>query len=565
MRRFLWILLVGVGLFGGQAWAQSPPPAPPASVEHVLMMDVSGSMGKGGYGDRTRFAEETRGLLERLLAPDGTLLRGQDPLVLFPFADPQTELAEDRKPVEGLDLGGLRPALEGLSGPGGGATDLRAALERALARPRRTPATVFWILTDNENNFQGQRSDEPFYLLLRDAPELRNVYFVPLAAPRSASGSAGAGEKAGALVLYLAVASNRADARWLDPFVKQVEKRLGSTLGFSVQAILFRPLYVREDQPLLDVGRKVFSDPGRGLPPDQWPVAARDASRYTLVLRPQSGGDSFQGRLRLTFLNRLDGWRIENARLEEPSVRELGPPLRTRAAFDRRSLSVEPRQESTDSYILTFHVPRAGRRAAPDFNAEVEMRATVRIGSEGNLQPAVDPETLSRMAQVKELTRILDLMLHQGGPEASDVRTFTVKIPVRLVGEGALGGWGTWALLLGLGGLILALAVWVGWGKGYRLLGPDGEESLRLGGVFRSHRLFSSRGEELGRLVCGPRGPRVVPAEEVLVDGEASVQDLEGAHVEFIMQPRGGEASRFRLEAGSSGLSEASREEGPAL
>ena len=569
MRRWA-ILLLGLLLSACSSGAWAGPEAPPVPAEHVLMLDVSGSMGQGGYGDSTRFSEEIRGLLGSLLAPDGRLFRPQDPLILQPFSDPQTEQVEGRTPLEGQDLQGLGQALDSLPGPGGGATDLKVALERAMHRPRTSPVRLYWILTDNENNFQGQRSDEPFYLLLRDAPELRNVYFIPLAAPRSADGSPGtAGERAGALVLYLAVASEDADVRWLEPVLREVESRLARSLGFTVQAVLFRPLYVRPDQPVLDVGQKVFSDPGKGLPPDRWPVAARDASRYLVSLRLQPGGEVCQGRLRFTFLSRLDGWRIQKARLAAPRIRELGAARRTEARLDRRILSVEPRQESADSYLLTFTVPRSPSGNVPPLNADVELQATVEInsgGGQGNLEPAVDPETLSRMAQVKELFRILDLMLHQGGSQTSDVRTFTVRLPVRLVGEGASSGLGLAGLaLLGMGILGVVLLGWLAAGRRFRLQGPDGEEFFRLGGFFRSHRLLSQRGVELGLLVPGPRGPRVLPSEGVLVEGEASPLDLEGRECEFVMQPPGGGATRFLLEAGSSAPAGESREEGPAL
>jgi len=572
LKRSWLVLALCWWLAAGGAWAQAPPApssSPPVPAEHVVMLDVSGSMGKGGYGDLRGFSQEVRGMLAGLLAGDGALFRPEDPLVLWPFADPDTEAREGRVPLEGLTLGGLPAALDTFPGPGSGATDLRRALERAMARPTRAAVRFYWVLTDNENNFQGQRSDEPFYLLLRDSPELQHVYFLPLAAPQSASGQvARAGERAGALVLYLAVATRQEDVRWLEPLVLEVEKRLTASKGFPIQAVLFRPLYVRRDQALLDVGRRVEAAPGSADLPgrERWAEASRDSQRYLVPLRPLGSGGALEGRLRFTFLSRLDGWRIEKARLGVPRLRVAGSQARPEARLDRRTLSVEPRKESADSYVLTFRVPGSRSGQASALDADVEMAATVQVGSlqaPGGLQPAVDARTRSRMLQVRELPRILELMLHQGGDAGSDVRSLAVRLPVRLVAEPASGAWG-WAAALGALLLVLAGGWWAA-GRRYRLEGPDGEEPFRLGGVYRRYRLLSGRGEELGFLAPTPRGLRVLPADEVLVDGVASPQDLGSDGAEFVMQLPGGPTTRFRVEAETGAGPGASREEGPAL
>lgn len=555
MRLLLVLLLLALTACGS---GPTPEPSPTASVaavasddpavvlvpppaEHLVLLDVSGSMKKGGYGDKNGFSPELVGRLAKLLAPDGAAFREADPLTLMPFADPTTRVQD---PVA-TTLGQASQALDALEGPGGGATNLKLALETALQRPS-TGLRFLWILTDNENNFQGQRSDLPYYELLRDDPRIGRVWFFPLAAPQSASGGP---EGAGALVLYLVTSPLDGDTRWVEPFVRTVETRLTDAWGFAMQGVLFRPLYVDEGVPALRVGQSVTVDDARG----KAGPAVRSGERIQVPLNARG-----EGRLHFQFESRLDGWAIEGATLKAPrlTVSGAGKPS---ARLDRRTLSVRPRKTSKDSYALTFSAPKAPGR----IQALVELEAEVRLSpdpSKSQIRPDVDDETRSRMDQVKGLSEILSLMLHQGGPATSDERAFQVRIPVELVPPTAGSGMSAWvALLLAL---LLAAAggVWA-MGRQYRLETPDGEESLRLGGVFRRHPLLSRKGELLGHLTPGPR---VVPEEGVTVDGMDTPVDLGPGANEFVMQSSG-EANRFRLEGGAPVRSGSEGEEGPAV
>lgn len=552
MRLLLVLLLLALTACGSaptpepSATASAPAPAattevaPPAA-EHLLLLDVSGSMTKGGYGDAQGFSPELVSRLAKLLAPDGAGFREADPLTLMPFADPTTRVQD---PVA-TTLGQAAQALNALEGPGGGATNLKLALEAALQRPS-TGLRFLWILTDNENNFQGQRSDLPYYELLRDHPRIGRVWFFPLAAPRSATGGP---EGAGALVLYLVTSPLEGDTRWVEPFVRTVETRLTEAWGFAMQGVLFRPLYVDEGAPALQVSQDVTVDDARG----KAGPAVRSGERIQVPLNARG-----EGRLHFQFVSRLDGWAIEGATLKAPrlTVSGAGKPS---ARLDRRSLSVRPRKTSKDSYALTFAAPKAPGR----IQAVVELEAEVRLSSnpeQSQIRPDVDAETRSRMDQVKGLPDILNLMLHQGGPATSNERAFQVRIPVELVPPTAGSGGAGWLALLLLLLAAVAAGMWA-MGRPYRLETPDGEESLRLGGVFRRHPLHSRKGELLGHLTPGPR---VVPEEGVTVDGMDTPVNLDPGSAEFLMQSSG-EANRFRLEGGAPARSGSEGEEGPAV
>lgn len=529
----------------------TPPPGP---AEHLVLVDVSGSMRTGGFGTPKGFSPTFQGFIRALLAADGTFFHAEDPVTFRPFADERTEVAEGRTPVGPFPLAQAQATFAGMPGPGGGATDLERVLtDLAGQRRPEQPVRFVWLFTDNENNLGAKRSDREFYRLLRDGGDYDRVYFFPMARPAGQGGQ----DRGGALVLYLLVDAAEPVAPWIEGFVDEVERRLG------FEGVLFRPLYTDLDLPVLRVGREVEVADERG----RFLRALLSDDRYILNLHRK--GTSWEGRMRFRLRSRMEGWKIQKARVsarlesEDPAVRDVVQDL------SPRRLDVQPGRDSDQEY--TIHVRASGplkeKGTAP---ADLFLDTRIELAREGpspNLQPAVSDEVLQRMAAVPGLPEILGFMQHQadGAGAEEESRTIEIRQPLLLRTATASGpGW--WLLLLGL--LLLALLVaWVLSGRSYRLATATEERRVRLGGVFRRVDLESEAGELLGRLEPAGRGVRVVPEPEVRVDGQEAPLEVDPEHgeVRFGLQGRRGGPTVFTLSRPGAGGGGAGEGEGLSL
>lgn len=541
MRRLLLVLLLTLA----PAWAQTAP-EPPRPAEHVVLLDASGSMIKGGYATAEGWSERVQGWLAAVLRPDGRFFRDDDTVVFQRFSFEDRQAAHEAGRRGPLPLSQAAEALKALPGPEpDGATDLEYGLK--LAGARQGAARFVWLLTDNANNIRGKTSDADFYRSLRDDPAWDYVFFFPLA--EAAEPGAAGTESAGSLVLYLLVDAEEPAAPWIGEFVKAVDERL----GFG--GILFRPLYADPDRPVLRVGHRLEV---RG-PGGDWRPALRTGGAGNPIEIPlQREGRDLAAHLRFHLESRMDGWEIRGAKLQRPRVGDLQADLRP------LTLTVKPGSESQDQYEMDLRMPRPAQ--PKPMEGVLELNAVVNLGKREELVPSVSDEVDARMKAVHGLPEILDFMLHQGGDAAEETRVIAVREPILL--RPVQGGWGLlpWAIG-GLALLLAAAAALLLAGRAYRLSGPDGERTVRLGGMFRRVDLESRDGEVLGSLRPAGRDLEVRPEPEVRVDGQEEPLrlDLDRGEVQFgLLGPRG-QVGAWSVQRGGGGGRSGGDEEGLSL
>ena len=233
--RILYCLFVLLGLAwlcgGGPVWADEGEVQPEESglphAEHILILDVSGSMGSarpewGQYGSfKEGFTSDYCRFWQELLAPEDGFLYGEDAAVLFPCSyygkreeqrrDLYAQLSEGltlRQVAESLQRRDAQgnalcpgPDSDGAMGPEGMLTGLREAMDEAKTRGK-APLHFYWFLTDNGFDDSSEKLPEAFYNFLsyNGEPSFAQVWFAPL---RRLPGGRGD------LVLYLAVQEDK--------------------------------------------------------------------------------------------------------------------------------------------------------------------------------------------------------------------------------------------------------------------------------------------------------------------------------------------------------------------
>lgn len=529
-----------------------------AETQHLLMVDVSGSMRDRGYATREAWGPTVTDLARKLFAPGAPHFAADDPITVIPFSDAATDASEKRMALPAATLGTFTPG--SLPLPGGGATDMNRCLDLALEHAR-SDVVLTWILTDNENNLSGNRSDRLFYERLASDPSYTHVYFFPLASP---------GQSGDALVMYLLVKAEP-EAAWVDELASEVKKRTG------YEGVLFRPLYSDPGRSVLDFGKELQVETPEGTSP-----AEEEGGTTVLTFNE---GDELAGKLRFKIRSHLKGWKIVDAIMEKADVELLVPDSYPEGAgkqsFSQKvspqKLTVDAGKESADYFVLDLQ----GGREAPiklerpflsspfasyldDITGKVKLKATIELSREGleqgDLRPSLSPEMQQRVAHVPNLDQIEELMVYQGGDQGENQRSisFQRNLVVRTRAN-PLGAFLLGALLLGLGGLglVLALALF-GWKSVYRLEGPGEDEEFSLPYLSGSYVVIGPSGVELCRLKHSFGTLKVAPFPDVEANGSPEVSPLrwEGPEARLELRPEGKDALYYtvvRAQKSSSG------------
>ena len=229
----LWLLLTWPAL--GQAEVPS--------IEHVLILDTSGSMSCGRpqwgqYGTyEGGFAANIVGFWETLLAPDGQYLRGDDAAELYPCSfygkREEKRRACYREASQGLTLQNLPaklqerdasgkaaapgPDSDGAMGNEGMLEGLKLAMREAQQR-QAAPVHIYWFLTDNGFDDSAEKLPEEFYRFLsRDGePSFVQAWFAPLRKLPGGNGN---------LVLYVLIQADSPEAwqaSWSEELAEKV-------------------------------------------------------------------------------------------------------------------------------------------------------------------------------------------------------------------------------------------------------------------------------------------------------------------------------------------------------
>lgn len=532
-----------------------------AETQHILMVDVSGSMRQRGYATREGWGPTVTELTGKLFAPGAPHFAADDTLTIVPFSDAGTDVSEKRVPLPPTTLGAFQPGLLPL--PGGGATDMNRCLDIAL-QESKSDVVLTWILTDNENNLSGNRSDRQFYERLASDPAYSHVYFFPLADP---------GQSGEALVMYLLVKAEP-EAGWVDDLAAEVAKRTG------YEGVLFRPLYSDPGRSLLDFGKELVVET---------PLGANQVEEEggTTILHFDEG-DELAGKLKFKVRSHLKGWKIVDATMDRAEVELEVPDSYPNGAgkqkFSRKvtpeKLTVDAGQESADFFLIDLQASKESpiRLERPflsrpfasyldDIEGKVRLKATLELSrqgvEQGDLRPSLSPELQKRVAHVPNLAEIEQLMVYQGGQEGDDQRSinFQRKLIVRTRAN-PLAGWLLAAALIGLGALalLLMLALWA-WKTTYRLEGPGEDEEFSLPYLAGSYTVIAPNGVELCRLKHSFGSLTVAPFPEVEANGSPAPGPVrwEGPEARLELRPDGKDALYYtlvKLQQSSGGLAE---------
>ena len=90
-----------------------------AETQHILMVDVSGSMRDRGYATREVWGPTVNDLTRKLFAPGSPHFEASDPVTVIPFSDAATDAQEKRAPLPAATLATFTSS--SLPLPGGGA------------------------------------------------------------------------------------------------------------------------------------------------------------------------------------------------------------------------------------------------------------------------------------------------------------------------------------------------------------------------------------------------------------------------------------------------------------
>lgn len=543
--------------------------AAPTPLDHIVLVDVSGSMRSRGYATGQAWGPEIPELLGKLLAPSGDFFSGESQLVLRPFSDPLTDKREKREALGPAPLDQRAQTVARMIPPGGGATDMSAALDVA----QRLSATLshkalIWLITDNENNFSTNQSDKAFYERLRDSGDYSHVFLFPLAEPAKRAQDS--------LVMYLLVPPGSLEMEQVNLLAKEVEQRT----GFG--GMLFRPLYQQSGATTLDFAKELTLDaPGNHR-------IEQEGGQTVLYF---TEGEKLQGELRFRIRSRLKGWKVKGASLEDADVALHVPPTYVDGSESKltwrvtpKTLEVEPEKDSMTMFSLQIAGPggkpirlqRSGAqvmsnpfaRTLPAVEGDVKMRAVLHI-DEGNLQPQVPPEMQARLSAVPRLAEVEQYMLQQsdtsdktsGEKEIVFQRKLVVRVKADPTSALALG------LLLAGAGLAAAaaLAAVVLWKAVLHLEGPGVDEEFALSGMLGSHVVCDGKGQPHCRLHSRFGSLRLVAEPDYVFEDDVRQVPVrwEGDEFRFEVGPEGKARDVFWLRRRGSGAGGGGAAESP--
>lgn len=517
----------------------------PPSLDHVVMIDVSGSMRERGYADRTSWGPEIPGFLKNLLQQGTPFFGEHSKMLLLPFSDVTTDPKERRVALGPAPLGDIGLRFMEIAPPGGGATDMPRALDLAQRMLHACPHPgIVWLLTDNENNFETNQSDHKFYERLRDSPDYEFVYLFPLANPAQKPNDC--------LVMYLLIPPRLMEATEAAELAKEVERRT----GFG--GMLFRPLYTESDSTTLDFSKELTLDaPGRHK-------IEQEGGQTVLYYQE---GEKLQGNLRFRIRSRLKGWKVEGATLQDaevqlsvPSIYVDGSESKLKWQVTPNTLEVEPEKDSLTMFSLQISGPQGKpielrRRPAqmmthlfdsylPAVEGDVRMKAVLHI-DQGQLRHQVPGAMQERLAAVPRLAEIETYMLQQEdlnkntGSEREIL--FQRKLVVRVKADPSS------AILMGIlalvGGLLAAAsaAALVFWKLAFQLEGPSIEEEFTLSGLWGQYLICDGKGLPHCRLHCKFGSLTLVSEPDSVFE-----DDLRQIPVRW-------EGDEFRFEVGNEG------------
>lgn len=479
--------------------------ADPPTLDHVILVDVSGSMRAHGYADRHSWAPDLPDMLKALTRPEGKFFSPQSQFTLRPFSDVTTDDKESRVALGPAPLSDFGTRWEEVAVPGGGATDMARALDIAqLMLQASAHKGVIWLITDNENNFSTNQSDAAFYERLRDSPDYAYVYLFPVGDPQKRPNDC--------LVMYLLVPPRVLETtEEVTELAKEVEKRT----GFG--GMLFRPLYNETTSTPLDFSNELTLDaPGKHK-------IEQEGGQTVLYFNE---GEKLQGNLRFRIQSRLKGWKVQGASLEDAQVELNVPPIYESGSKGKLSwkvtpntLEVAPEQDSMTLFSLQIAGPNGKpillqRRSSqmlahlftswlPEVQGDVRMKAVLHV-DQGNLRHEVPPQMQVRLAAVPRLSEVEQYMLQQQDMEQNQGSereiTFQRKLVVRVKADPSSAIVAT--ILMGAAAI---LAVAVGgaillWKLRLRLEGPGLEEEFTLSALAGQYLICNGQGQPYCRL-----------------------------------------------------------------
>lgn len=325
----------------------TPPP-----MQHVLLLDVSGSMnsktsggGYGGIGNGYRsgqpipaFSNNIVELFKGLLKSDDKYFRSGDKVVLMPVADQKSLTEEKRSDVsQNVNIGNFADMLgdnKVFPGPGTGAwgEGIGAPLNRAQTKyggsDGNKEVTVYWILTDNGADNASADTPRDFYRLLQHSQAFSHVWCAPLLTLEGGKSP---------LVLYVVVETASLINGWTDGFYEALDERLKGMGRYG--AFTFKPFSLitkasEEDTDQAPLRIEVRShQTARGLQPaageedggdagesgtsisddDSFVTAEIDENgRYVVDVEMEDG--QYAGRLRFKPYA-PNGWKFDNLRV----------------------------------------------------------------------------------------------------------------------------------------------------------------------------------------------------------------------------------------------------------
>lgn len=453
-------------IVGTSVWAQQS--------EHVLLLDVSGSMEREGV---IHFARYSSGQVRDLVAKLGTAIASEDSravVIVQPFSSSKEPLPAG-SPILPSQLAAAVP-----NTANGQETELDFALQQQLTRHKN--AYVF-ILTDNKNDYKGNKSDRQFYTLLAKDPGIHTVFLVPLAKPDSS---------VDALVLY-AVALGKADGRSLGRIASQFAALTAS------EPIAFRGFYTGTSGDALSFGHNLLQTGDDG---EDRPVETEGEA----VLLRVDEGRPLEGSLKFRIHSKLQHWKIVDGELRKASAKLMLPAEFVGAGeysipitiSGTHKINVLPGGDTAEIYSLPlgsfadngveFRRRNLFHSALPDAPMRVRLQAAVRvseIAAISGLQPSIQGSLQDKIRAVRNLPEIMHLMTFQPDGNAQNnaterLITFNRDVLIRVRPNPVKTAIG-WIILIAGAALLLAvlfLAVMALIPKQYTLLEEGGRSKV---------------------------------------------------------------------------------------
>lgn len=541
-----WICLLAT-ILTGPAWAVPP------TLDHVVLVDVSGSMRTRGYSDRQSWSPELPDMLKALLQPGNKFFSEASHFTLRPFSDVATDEKENRVALGPAPLPDFANRFEEMAVPGGGATDMSRALDLAQLMLQASPHPgIIWLITDNENNFSTNQSDKAFYQRLRDSPDYNYVYLFPLADLQKRPNDC--------LVMYMLIPPRVMESSEAAELAKEVEART------HFGGMLFRPLYSETDSTTLDFSKELALDaPGKHR-------IEQEGGQTVLYFNE---GDKFQGNLRFKIRSRLKGWKVQGASLEDADVELNVPPVYEGGSKNKltwqvtpKTLEVSPEQDSMTLFNLHVAGPNGQpillqRRTSqmlshlfqtylPEVRGEVRMKAVLHV-DQGNLTHEVPPDMQARLKAVPRLDEVEQYMLQQqdlsqnSGAERDIIFQRKLVLRVKADPSSAI----VFGILIAAGAVLAVAAVGavVLWKIPLRLEGPGIEEEFTLSALSGHYLICNGKGEPHCRLRSSLGSLSLVAEPDFVFEDEArkaSVQ-WQGDEFRFEVGPEGKSREVFWL------------------